>query len=101
MNDDERYLFDLNGYLIVEGVLSADEVARCNAAIDHHSDQLSAIERSLAGASEALAGTSRRRDLGGMLQWEQPWCEPFRRLLAHPGVAPSARHASKPPSGLQ
>jgi ectoine hydroxylase-related dioxygenase (phytanoyl-CoA dioxygenase family) len=88
MNEDERYLFDLNGYLVVKAVLTADEVAHCNAAIDHHSDQLTAMDRSLAGDSEALAGTSRRRDLGGMLQWKKPWCEPFRHMLAHPGVAP-------------
>ena len=35
MTDDELYLFDLNGYIVVEGVLSIDEVARCNEAIDH------------------------------------------------------------------
>ena len=88
MTQDQRYLFDLNGYLIVKDVLSPDEVARCNSAIDRHSDQSAPMERSLAGDSPALAGTSRRRDLGGMLQWEKPWCDPFRHMLAHPGVAP-------------
>ena len=33
-------------------------------------------------------GTS-RGDLGGMLQWEQPDCEPFRELLCHPGIKPA------------
>ncbi len=32
----DRYLFDLNGFLVVRGVLSADEVASANAAIDRH-----------------------------------------------------------------
>ena len=36
MNEDQKYLFDLTGYLIVENALTAEEVAQCNAAIDHH-----------------------------------------------------------------
>ena len=40
MNDDEKYLFDLSGYLILRNVLNPDEVAQMNAAIDHHQYQL-------------------------------------------------------------
>ena len=40
MNEHEKYLFDLNGYLVVEDVLTPDEVAFCNEAIDHHADQI-------------------------------------------------------------
>ena len=36
MNEDQKYLFDLTGYLIVENALTVEEVAQCNAAIDHH-----------------------------------------------------------------
>lgn len=36
MNDAEKYLFDTQGYLLIEGVLSADELAAANAAIDAH-----------------------------------------------------------------
>ena len=32
--DMERYLFDLNGYLVVPNALSADELAACNATLD-------------------------------------------------------------------
>ena len=39
MNDAEKYLFDLNGYLVIEDVLTPDEIAFANEAIDHHSDQ--------------------------------------------------------------
>jgi hypothetical protein len=28
MNDAEKYLFDLNGYLVIENVLTPEEVAR-------------------------------------------------------------------------
>ncbi|MEC8932582.1 MAG: phytanoyl-CoA dioxygenase family protein [Candidatus Latescibacterota bacterium] len=88
MNDDERYLFDLNGFLVLRGVLSAEEVATMNAAIDHHNADLNERDGSLVGESKALAGTSYRKDLGGMLGWERPWCEPFRHLLIHPVVKP-------------
>ena len=34
MNDTEKYLFDLNGYLLVKGLLGAGEVGACLAAAD-------------------------------------------------------------------
>ena len=34
----ERYLFDLNGYLVLEGALTADEVAACNGVLDRLQD---------------------------------------------------------------
>ena len=88
MTDDEKYLFDLMGYLVIENALTVEEVACCNAAIDHHIDQLKERDNSLAGGSKALAGTAYRKDLGGMLAWERPWCEPFRELLVHPSTKP-------------
>lgn len=36
MNDEEKYLFDLRGYLVVPDVLSADEVSSLNAHLDDH-----------------------------------------------------------------
>ena len=88
MTEDDRYLFDLTGYLVIKDVLTSEEVERCNAAIDCHIDQLREMDRSLAGGSKALSGTSRRKDLGGMLAWERPWCEPFRQFLVHPQIKP-------------
>lgn len=34
MNEIERYLFDLNGYLVVKRLLTAEEVRGCNAVVD-------------------------------------------------------------------
>jgi len=36
MNDEERYLFDLQGFLVLPNALSMDQVALLNAAIDDH-----------------------------------------------------------------
>ena len=95
MTDDELYLFDLNGYIVIEGLLSADEVDRCNQAIDHQvaAGAAKLIERppetTLASGSPAMEGVSRRLDMhGDMLGWERPWCEPFRELIVHPRLKP-------------
>ncbi|MCY3665966.1 MAG: phytanoyl-CoA dioxygenase family protein [Gemmatimonadetes bacterium] len=88
MNTDDKYLFDLTGYLVLKDVLTAEEVAQLNAGIDRHRDLMSEIDRPLSGDSKTMQGTSRRKDLGGMLAWEHPWCEPFRKLLVHPRIKP-------------
>lgn len=88
MNDDERYLFDLNGYLVRRQVLTNADLTALNDGIDHHGADLNQREGSLVAESKALAGSSHRKDLGGMLAWERPWCEPFRQLLVHPVVKP-------------
>ena len=67
LTDDQRYRFDLQGYLVVPGALGATEVDACNRAID------------------AVAGTPAAAS-SGMLGWPEPHREPFRRLLIHPDV---------------
>ena len=89
MTEEEKYYFDLRGYLVVRQPLRAEEVAECNAAIDHFSEQIR--ERDTAGGglardSQALRGRSGRRELQGLLGWPAPYREPFRRLLVHPVV---------------
>ena len=87
MNQDEKYLFDLTGYIIIKNALTKEEVKACNRSIDHHIQFLHEREDSLAGGAKPLAGTSYRKEMGGMLAWDRPWCEPFRRLLVHPEVS--------------
>jgi len=86
MTDDEKYLFDLTGYLVIRGALGEEEVRLCNEAIDHHKELFKEREESLSGGSSALEGTSHRLDISRMLAWERPWCEIFRDLLIHPNV---------------
>jgi hypothetical protein len=71
ISDEDRYLFDLRGYLVLPGVLDAAELAGLNATIDqwrlpepgdHLKDQL----------------------FGGYLLWSKA----FRDLLDHPRVLP-------------
>lgn len=92
MTEEERYLFDLNGYLVVRNVLSEDEVARANAAIDKHADEM--VERSDATLRNAVKGTKLygqgpgRKDLGRVLEWGREDSEVFKSILAHPRLVP-------------
>ena len=90
MTEDEKYLFDINGYIVVRGVLSKEEVAKANEAIDHHADQIRERtgELSLSRDSKTLKGITGRGDLGGLLAWEKPWRDPFREMIAHPRIVP-------------
>ena len=85
MTDEEKFLFDLWGYLVIENVLTPDEVAAANDAIDKHTELLVNRDPGLAMASEALKGVQGRGELRqNPLTFERPWCEPFRRMLTHP-----------------
>ena len=92
MNDEERYLFDLNGYIVIEGLLSVNEVARCNEYIEHQvAAGISEFKEGddLSRGFPAMAGTSNRLGLtGDVLAWERPYCEPFRDLIAHSRLGP-------------
>ena len=96
MTESERYLFDLNGYLVVEDMLMPEQVRALNEAIDHNPDQIRIREGELAlsGGAERhgakpspfLEGAHGRGDIQGILDWPEPWCQPFRDLLSHPAA---------------
>lgn len=89
MNDHEKYFFDVNGYIAIRGILSDDWVASLNEAIDNNPGhvRLRAGEQLLSRDSPSLTGSHGRGDIGGILNWPQPWCRPFRDLLSfHPAL---------------
>ena len=91
LSTHERFLFDLNGYLIVRNVFTKDEVAAANAAIDAHAVDLQARDAAAlrnAKSDTPLAAVGPRRDMGGMLWWPKPHCDVFRSVLAHPKLVP-------------
>ena len=51
MDATEKYLFEVHGYLVIEGALSPAEVAAANAAIDHYADQIGIRPNDLAHES--------------------------------------------------
>jgi ectoine hydroxylase-related dioxygenase (phytanoyl-CoA dioxygenase family) len=96
MTPTQKYLFDLNGYIVLKNVFSEEEVAAANAAVDSHMETLHERSGKLRTSglygrqSEALAGDGKtgRMDMGGMLGWAKPHCEPFRQVLCHTGLIP-------------
>ena len=88
MTDEEKYFFDLCGYIIVRDALSPIEVQQLNAAIDAHEHLLQEYHETLAGGAKNLKGECSRRGFGGLLTLESPWCDAFRSLLAHPRINP-------------
>lgn len=92
----DRYLFDLNGYIVLRGVFSEDAVRAANAAVDANLSSMHERSGKLRTSalygrhSPGLAGdgTTGRCDMGGLLGWASPHHEPFREVLAHPGLVP-------------
>ncbi len=80
----EFYFWDLNGYLVLRGVMDEEWLAAANEAIDRFEDRVQVGEE-LARGSTSLAGTGRPL-LAGLLQLPAPFCDPFRRMVAHPVV---------------
>ena len=71
MDEVERYLFDVRGYLVVENVLSAGEVDELNALID---------SQGLPGPDLDTMGAR----FGGFLEWDEAFCT----LLDHERIMP-------------
>lgn len=92
MSEEEKYLFDLNGFVVVRNVFSEQEVKAANEAIDRHAEQM--IERSEDALRNAVQGSAMygngtgRKDLGGVLEWGQQDSAIFKSVLAHPRLVP-------------
>ena len=82
----EQYFFDLNGYLILRGALSADEVAACNAAIDA---MLPIAEEEWIGY---VHGHSFKDNDGINLQQIYEGGPAFERLIDHPSWIEKVKH---------
>ena len=88
MNNDsvQKYLFDLNGYLILEDVLTAGEVARLNSLIDGQGlpePGLTTKEARFGSSTPELGGKS----AAGFLEWGEEFCN----LLDHDRVMDTLR----------
>lgn len=102
MTHRERYYWDLSGHLVVPGVLTSDEVAAANEALDHADDRMTngkdayaAFLRETANAAWLDGHFVRTRpEAPFLLMLEPPHCEPFRRMLVHPEIVGRLREMS-------
>jgi len=90
---EDKYLYDLNGYLVVRGVLTDKELSAANAAIDSHKndskERTGTLRNTPTGTDIAMAGDGSlgRQDLGGCLEWGSQSAV-FRSILTHPQLVP-------------
>ena len=89
MSEREKFLMDLQGFLHVKDFLSTEEVRTLNEAVDANVDE-EAENFFPKGAKYGggMDGQSNKGTAEGMLTWEQPWCQPFRDMMAHPKLIP-------------
>ena len=86
---EQRYLFDLRGYLIIRNAIPDSEIAECRHAISVNMDKFKQREGALRNAQrDAFCGTKGRFDCGTMLHWEKPYCDVFRKFLSVPKLSP-------------
>ncbi len=89
MSDREKYLYDLQGFLVVRNLLSMEEVKALNDALDANAHKTS--DHGIPGGPDGtpLEGTrSQYIHYHRMLTWDQPHCQSFRDLLAHKKLIP-------------
>src|SRR5205823_7751477 len=71
LTEQEKYLFDLQGYLVVPNALDAGEVAALNAIMD---DRL----------ARDVSPDAHTHRFGRLLEWGQPYLD----LIDHPRIVP-------------
>lgn len=81
MTPEQRYLFDLQGFLLVEDVLTAGELAELNRCLDEYD----LWQNKGTGRFDELWSNDPNFVTVGPVHL---WDEPFRQLLDHPSVLP-------------
>ena len=86
MSNREKYLFDLQGFLVVREFLTPEDVRRLNEAADMNLDKDSKYGQLPTNyQGTALEGEFHSfQETRDMLTWDEPWCQPFRDMIAHP-----------------
>ncbi|MBT6144819.1 MAG: hypothetical protein HOH74_05280 [Gemmatimonadetes bacterium] len=84
IDSDEFFFWDLNGYLVLRGVMGGAWIAAASAAIDANADRITTGHKPPDNTAR-LDGTplSSLRDL---FELPAPHADPFRRMIDHPAV---------------
>jgi ectoine hydroxylase-related dioxygenase (phytanoyl-CoA dioxygenase family) len=80
----ELYFWDLNGYLVLPGIMEAEWLQAARVALDANCDRYSQ-GGSPSKASRRLKGTP-LTSLHGLFELPSPHCDPFRRMIADPAI---------------
>lgn len=88
MTNREKYLYDLQGFLVVKGFMTGAEVKAANDSLNANEDKRAEFGPPHQTA-EALKGKwASNRGYPDLLSWPKPWCEPFRNLVGHSKLIP-------------
>ena len=88
MDEDERWLWDVQGFLRIPQALSPELLGRLIHSLDTAPESARSAKEFEADARKANAeGVPRRVDIGGVLEWERPYSDPFRELIDHHPVS--------------
>lgn len=84
IDEKEFFFWDLCGYLVLRNVMDQAWLEEANAAVDALEDRI--VEGTdTSGGHTTLAGTG-RPELKQLLSLPEPYCNAFRRMIAHPVV---------------
>ena len=86
IDEKELYHWDLCGHLVVPSVMEADWLKAANDAIDANTDRINKGPTGSYGDSKSLKAEGHRSSMGELWNLPAPYCEPFRKMLAHPAV---------------
>lgn len=86
LTEHQKFLFDVNGYLIVEDILDGDHLKELNDAFDKAGDRLGELGFSLAEKAQHFEGEYRRTEFDEPFDWPEPACLAFRKLLSLPAA---------------
>eukprot|EP00750_Incisomonas_marina_P031148 INCI7734.1.p1 GENE.INCI7734.1~~INCI7734.1.p1 ORF type:complete len:362 (-),score=46.75 INCI7734.1:346-1431(-) len=99
LTPEQRYVFDLQGFVVVKGVLTQAEVAQCNASIESREEEFcerwSSIQNTKGDSAFGVPQKERsaedyagRLEHGSFLTWPKEDSQVFRSMLAHPKLVP-------------
>ena len=86
MHSTEKYLFDVNGYTVIEDALEPQLLKRLNAAVDACAERVAPEDYDLALGAAAFVGEHKRNGFLDALSWPEPHGDAFRDLIALPQV---------------
>ena len=91
LQHEEMFFFDTNGYLLLKQVMDAEWLVAAREAIAaHETDGLSPDnfrDPTMSPALRGKEGVQQRVYKGGhTVSLPEPHCQPFRKMLTHPGV---------------
>lgn len=90
MSEDEKFWFDLNGFVKIKNVFNKEEVTKMNQVIDKRNKEFKQRDspglRNTKDDSPLAGDKVGRKDMGGMLAWPSPDSDLFRSVLNHPNL---------------